>query len=176
MSRTERIELDMDELRALAGYAADCAERVLPIFQRRVPGDPRALDAINSARAFADGGRRTMALRSLAMAAFRAARDAPTPAAAEAARAASAAAASAYLHPLAWAAQVKHILGAAAHTVRAAELEAGDDPTVGSEAMTAAISRAPSTLATVLGRYPRAPSGGGRVGEILRGIDDALRR
>lgn len=176
MSRTERIELDMDELRAIAGYAADCAERVLPIFQRGVPGDPRALDAINGARAFADGGRRTMALRSLAMAAFRAARDAPTPAAAEAARAAGAAAASAHLHPLASADQVKHIPGAAAHTVRAAELDAGDDVTVGAHAVAAAVRRAPSTVATVLARYPRPPSGGGRVGEIIRAVDAALRR
>jgi hypothetical protein len=41
--------------------------------------------------------------------------------------------AAAYLHPLADAHQVKHILGAAAHAARAAELVAGDDRDVGAE-------------------------------------------
>lgn len=176
MATSEHIELAMDELRAVAGYAADCAEHVLDIFERDVPGDPRARDAIIGARAFADGGRRTMALRAIAMAAFRAAHDAPTAAAAEAARAASAAAGAAYLHPLASADQVKHILGSAAHAARAAELDADDDPATSAAAIAAAVGHAPSTVATVLARYPRAASGGGRTGELVRAIDAALRR
>jgi hypothetical protein len=176
MARSEHIELAVDELRAIAGYATDCAEPVLDIFERAVPGDSRARDAIIGARAFADGGRRTMGLRSIAMAAFRAAHDAPTPAAAEAARAASAAAAAAYLHPVASADQIKHILGAAAHAARAAELDTGDDPSVGATAIAGAVAHAPSTVASVLARYPRAPSRGGRIGELVRAIDAALRR
>jgi hypothetical protein len=46
-------------------------------------------------------------------------------------RPALAAAGAAFLHPLAKATQVKHILGSAAHAARALELSAGDDPAVG---------------------------------------------
>src|SRR5215218_1204368 len=36
-------------------FAADCAERVLPIFERRCPQDDRPRQAIEAARAFARG-------------------------------------------------------------------------------------------------------------------------
>jgi hypothetical protein len=36
-------------------FAADCAEDVLPIFEREHPGDSRPRDAIEAARLFADG-------------------------------------------------------------------------------------------------------------------------
>jgi hypothetical protein len=173
--RRHHIELEMDELRAIAAYAADCAERALPIYEAAVPGDPRPRAAIDAAREFGDGGRRTRALRTRAMAAFRAAREAPTPAAEQAAHAASAAAGAAYLHPLASADQVKHILGSAAHAARALELDAAADEAIGAEAAELAVQRAPAAVATVLARYPRAPARGGRRGELLRHIDERLR-
>ena len=37
-------------------FAADCAERVLPIFERENPGDQRLREAIAVARRFATGG------------------------------------------------------------------------------------------------------------------------
>ncbi|MEU3858578.1 putative immunity protein [Streptomyces sp. NPDC028722] len=120
------IELSARELREIAGYAADCAFGVLALFEESVPGDPRPREAIDAARAFAAGGRRTAALRQSAWAAYRAAREAASPAAAEAARAASHAAGAAFLHPRASAHQVRHILGAAAHAIRAEELAATD--------------------------------------------------
>ena len=85
------------------------------------------------------------------------------------------AAAAAYLHPLANATQVRHILGAAAHAARAVELAAGDDPVVAEYALTASAGRATPDVLTVLARYPRAPSGGGRVGAHIRRLDSLLR-
>jgi hypothetical protein len=108
-------------------------------------------------------------------AAHKTARGAGTAAACDAARAAMYAASAAYLHPLADAHQVKHILGAAAHAARAAELIAGDDRNVGAEPIEHARHRATLTVVDVLKRYPEAPRGGGRVGELLRDLDQALR-
>jgi hypothetical protein len=85
------------------------------------------------------------------------------------------AASAAYLHPLADAHQVKHILGAAAHAARAAELLAGDDRDVGAAHLEQARRRATPVVVDVLSRYSAALPGGGRVGELLRDLDAALR-
>ena len=85
------------------------------------------------------------------------------------------AASAAYLHPLADPHQVKHMLAAAAHAARAAELLAGDDRAVGAEHLEHARRRATPAVVDVLSRYPAAPPGGGRVGELLRDLDAALR-
>jgi hypothetical protein len=121
------------------------------------------------------GGERGKTLRDTAWAAHKAARAADTAAASEAARAAMFAASAAYLHPLADAHQVKHILGAAAHAARAAELIAGDDRDVGAEHIQHARRRGTPVVVDVLSRYPAAPPGGGRVGKLLRDLDAALR-
>ena len=47
--------LDDADRRAVAGWAADCAERVLGIFETEVPGDLRPREAIARARAYARG-------------------------------------------------------------------------------------------------------------------------
>lgn len=91
------------------------------------------------------------------------------------AHAASAAAGAAFLHPLAQADQVKHILGSAARAAFAAELERGDGPRAGDERIEAALDDASTVVIDVLRRYPAAPSGGGRVGELTRLHDSALR-
>jgi hypothetical protein len=87
-----------------------------------------------------------------------------------------AAASAAYLHPLPDAHQVKHILGAAAHAARAVELAAGGDEGVGVEHLARARERCPREVVDVLARFPAAPAGGGRVGQLLRHLDGALRR
>ncbi len=97
-------------------YAAACARTALNLFEDEHPQDLRPREAIETAEAFAVGGKRVAALRTAAWAAHRAAREAGSPQAQDAARAAADAAASAYLHPLADAQQVKHVLGSAAHT------------------------------------------------------------
>ncbi|MBP2405236.1 putative immunity protein [Streptomyces syringium] len=174
-TESDEIELSEHELREIAGYAADCARRVLPVFEQNLPADTRPRDAIDAATDFADGGRRTGALRQSAWAAYRAAREAASPAAVDAARAASHAAAAAYLHPKASAHQVKHILGAAAHAARAEELASGEDRLVTAGTLEWARHHAPTAVTAVLGRLPAAPPGGGRVGEFIRDLDAALR-
>jgi hypothetical protein len=174
-TESDKIELSEHEIREIAGYAADCARRVLSIFEQDLPADPRPRDAIDAAHAFAGGGRRTGALRQSAWAAYRAAREAASPAAVDAARAASHAAAAAYLHPRASAHQVKHILAAAAHAARAEELASGGDPRVAAATLEWAHQHAPAAVTAVLGRLPAAPPGGGRVGAFIRHLDAALR-
>lgn len=169
------IDLGDDELREVASFAAHCASAVLPIFERDAPDDARPREAIDAARDFAAGGRRTSALRTTAWAAFRAAQVAPTPAAAEAAHAASAAAGAAFLHPLAHADQVKHVLGSAARAARAVELEAGDARGIGEAYLGEELPEVPDAVIDVLHRYPPAPGGGGRVGELMRLLDARLR-
>ncbi|HEX2213761.1 MAG TPA: exonuclease SbcC [Mycobacterium sp.] len=172
------IELSLSELREVARYAAACARTSLPIFERERPDDHRPRVAVDAAQAFADGATRTKAIRDAAWAAFRAAqdaRDAGQPAASEAARAAVGAASAAFLHPLAKATQVKHILGSAAHAARAFELRGGDDPVVAAEHLAKASQLAPPAVADVLRRYPAAPPGGGRVGELMRRLDAEIR-
>jgi hypothetical protein len=174
-NETGEIALSKQDLRDVTGYAAECAQGVLEIFESIQPADSRPRDAIDAAWTFARGGERGKSLRDTAWAALKAAGSADTEAAGHAARAAMCAASAAYLHPLADAHQVKHILGAAAHAARAAELVAGDDRTVGAEHIEQARRRATLTVVDVLKRYPEAPHGGGRVGELLRDLDQALR-
>jgi hypothetical protein len=172
------IELSRPELRELTAYAAARARPALAIFERERPGDGRPRAAIEAAQAFADGAERTQALRDSALAAHRAAqeaRDAGQAAASDAARAAGNAAGAAFLHPLARATQVRHILGSAAHAARAFELSAGDDPGVGADYIAQSRILAPPVVVNVLRRYPVAPGGGGRVGELIRQLDASLR-
>ncbi|MDR7319759.1 MULTISPECIES: putative immunity protein [Catenuloplanes] len=171
--RTSPITLSTAELRAVAAFAVACAEPALPIVERARPGDRRPHAAIEAARTFATGGRRVAAIRDAAWAAHRAyreARDAGALAAAEAARAAVAAASAPFLHPLAKATQVLHILGAAGHAAYAHELDGG------TASIEAARVLAGPVVISVLTRYPPAPPGRGRAGEIVRSLDTALRR
>lgn len=172
------IELSRSELRAVTGYAVACARPALAIFERDRPDDRRPRAAIDAAQAFAEGAERTKALRDCAWAAQRAAqeaRDAGQAAASDAARAAVGAAGAAFLHPLAKATQVKHILGSAAHAARAFELSAGGNPSVGADHIARSRTLAHPVVTDVLRRYPVAPAGGGRVGELIRQLDASLR-
>ncbi|MFI7320770.1 putative immunity protein [Streptomyces venezuelae] len=169
------VALDRQDLREVTAFAAACAQEVLAVFEAERPGDARPRDAIDAAREFAGGGERGKRLRDTAWAALKAAKEADSGAAREAARAAMAAAGAAYLHPLAKATQVKHILGAAAHAARTAELAAGDDRAVGAARVERAARRTTPAVVDVLARYPAAPPGGGRVGELIRELDAHLR-
>jgi hypothetical protein len=174
-NETGEIVLSMRDLRGVAAYAAESAQEALEIFERAHPADSRPRDALDAAWTFARGAKRGKTLRDTARAAHKAARDASTAAAGDAARAAMCAASAAYLHPLADSHQLKHILGAAAHAARAAELIAGDDRGVGAEHIKQARRRATPAVVEVLKRYPVAPPGGGRVGQLIRDLDEALR-
>jgi rifampin ADP-ribosylating transferase len=169
------IELTMDELRAVAGYALACAEPALVIFQKTHADDARPAAALEAARGFVDGAPRSRLHRAAAADAPRAAKEAASEAARHAAMAAGDAAASAYLHPLATATQVRHILGSAAQAARAAELARGDDPVVAEYVVTAASKRATPVVLDVLSRYPRAPKGRSRVAVLMTRLDSLLR-
>jgi hypothetical protein len=172
-----RIEIPLaeDEIRHVTRFAAACARRVLPVFEAAHPDDPRPREAIIAAESFGAGGRRTAALRTKSWAAYAAAREAEAAPAAHAAYAASHAAGAAYLHPIASAHQAKHILGAAVHQALALELQAGDDPGVGSEQLRWAASLASPEVRSVLRRIPPLPRGRGRLKELLGELDAALR-
>jgi len=166
------VPLDLAELRAVTAYAVACAEPALAIFASARPADDRPRAAIEAARAFAQGAKRSKTIRDGAWAAQRAyqeARDAGEAAAGEAARAAVAACGAAFLHPLAKASQVLHILGPAGHAAYAFELAGAAYP-VDARAVADPVVR------RVLARYPNAPSGRGRMGELVRELDAALRR
>ncbi|RZL80430.1 MAG: exonuclease SbcC [Rhodococcus sp. (in: high G+C Gram-positive bacteria)] len=172
------VELSMAELREITAYAVACAEPALAIFERDCPDDPRPRAVLDEARRFAAGGNRTKVLRVTALAAHRSARTAgemECEAAVDAARAAGHAGGAAYLHPLAKAHQVKHILGSAAHAARAIELDVGDDRSVGADYLARARGLAGPVVVSVLARYPTAPGGGGRVAELMRSLDASLR-
>jgi rifampin ADP-ribosylating transferase len=70
---------------------------------------------------------------------------------------------------------VRHILGAAAHAARAAELARGDDPVVAEYVITAAAKRATPVVLDVLCRYPRVPQGANRVAVLMARLDGMLR-
>ncbi|BDM69844.1 hypothetical protein HEK616_33310 [Streptomyces nigrescens] len=168
-------ELTMDELRVVARYAAEAAQEVLAVFEDVSPSDPRPRAALDAAWEFVNGARRTNVQRVTSLDAHRAAKEASTEASRLAARAAGDAAAAAYLHPIAKAHQVGHILRAAANAARVAEINAGGDPEVGIKVIERARQRATPVLIDVLHRYPLAPSSKNRVGQLMTTLDAALR-
>lgn len=168
-------ELSMDELRVVARYAVESAQEVLPLFEKSHPDDRRPRAAVEAAWTFVDGATRTKLQRIAALDAHRAAKDASTEAAKHAAHAAGDAAAAAYLHPLAKATQVGHILRAAAHAARAAELAADGDPRVGNQRIEQACQRATPALVDVLTRYPVALTSKSRVAQLMKTLDTSLR-
>jgi hypothetical protein len=174
--------LNLDSLRALAGWAADCAERAICVYEAwcaSQPGevrDPRPREAIEGARAFAAGGPRTAKLRNLALAAYAAARETRNEAAAAAATAACLAASSAYTHPLADVAQTKHIVGPAAYAILALELANPGDAGLAERELRRAIESAPPEVREILGNMlVRAPEAKKRVDQLMYELDSALR-
>ena len=167
--------LSLESLRAIGGWAADCAERALPVYESRAAADPRPRAAIEGIREFADGGKRVARLRSLAMEAHAAAREIGEPAAAAAARAAGVAAASAYTHPLADVHQTKHIVGAAAYAGLALELDRADDPRAAEAEVRWAIEHAPSEAREVLLQMPARQPGRSRLDTLLYALDAGIR-
>lgn len=167
--------LSLDSLRLLGSWAADCAERALSIYEDCADSDARPRAAIEAIRVFAGGGKRVVQLRSIALAAFSAARDAGNPAAEAAARAAGLAAASAYTHPLVDVQQTKHIVGPAAYAALAFELNQGGDPSVGDREAKWAVERVPPEVREILLHMPAREEGKTRIEHILYQIDAGIR-
>ncbi|WGW11039.1 exonuclease SbcC [Saxibacter everestensis] len=168
-------DLTTDELRIVAHYVVLHAEDVLPVFEQAVPDDPRPRAAIDAAWTFINGANRTALQRIASLDAHRAARSALSEAARLAARSAGDAASAAYLHPIAQAGQVGHILRAAASVARISELEAGGDPTVGHAQLEQSRQRATPVLIDVLRRYPTAAAAKNRVAQLMNALDHSLR-
>jgi hypothetical protein len=101
---------------------------------------------------------------------------APTEAARLAARSAGDAASAAYLHPLANAHQVGHILRASACAARIGEMEAAGDSGIGDALLERSRQRATPVLIDVLRRYPPATSGSNRVAQLMSTLDQSLRQ
>lgn len=168
-------DLTLDELRAVARYVVEHAEDVLPGFEEAVPDDPRPRAAIDAAWEFVNGANRTKLQRVTSLDAHRAARSAPSEAARLAARSAGDAASAAYLHPIAQAGQVGHILRAAASAARIGELQAGGDPAIGDQLLERSRRRATPVLIDVLCRYPLASPANARVAQLMGRLDRSLR-
>ena len=167
--------LSLESLRTIGSWAADCAERALPVFETHAGSDSRPRAAIEGIRVFAGGGNRTARLRSLAIAALSAAREVGDPAAAAAARAASLAAASAYTHPLADVQQTKHIVGPAAYAALALELDDAGDPNIAAGEVRWAIEHAPPEVRAVLLQMPARQPGNSRLDVLLYILDAGIR-
>ena len=104
-------------------WAADCAERVLPIFEAKYPNDNRPRLAIEAARGVDGDAAYAAAAYAAAYAAYAAAADAAARAAADAADAAAYAAYAAYAADAAYAAY------AADAAARAAGIDQGNEET-----------------------------------------------
>lgn len=171
----EYFELSIESLRVLGGWAADCAERALPIYEALGNGDTRPRDAISGIRIFASGGKRAANLRTLAMDAYRASRETQDPAASAAAQAASLAAATAYTHPLIDVQQTKHIVGPAAYAALAIEIKNQNDPQIGNAEVRLAIEHVQKEVCAILLNMPGRTVGKSRVEKLMYDLDVGLR-
>jgi len=109
-------QLDIQDHRTLAMWAADCAEHVLPHFEKIYPEDNRPQSAIDAGRAWTRGELTVAEAREAAFAAHAAARAVDDTAAIAVARAAGHAAATAHV--------VGHARHAATYAVKAASAAA----------------------------------------------------
>jgi hypothetical protein len=164
--------------RIVAGWAADCAERVLGLFETEAPGDSRPRDAIARTHAFARG---ELAVAEEIRGRFiggAAAREVTAPAAVAAGRAAGQAASIPHMGA--------HALGAAAYAAKAASLGCPDRPeTVGEEIRWQLDQMSPAVRAALrqlppVGENRSGPLGpgllaSGLLGSIIRDLQAGLR-
>ncbi|GGV16758.1 hypothetical protein GCM10010495_33910 [Kitasatospora herbaricolor] len=171
----DQVTISEEDRRQLGAWAADCAERVLPLFEAKAPADTRPREAVEGIRRYARGEIPRGPLRPLAYAALAAAREAGEPAATAAARAAGYAAATPYIHPLATPHQSNHALAPAVQTARASELAAGGDTAVGDREISRAVEHAPAAVRGVLAQLPACGPGRSRAELLRHRLDAALR-
>lgn len=157
--------LSEDDRRLVALWAADCAERVLPLFELEAPGDGRARDGVDRARGFGRGELDTAEEIRRRFVAGRAAHSAKGPAAIAAARAAGQASGVAHMGA--------HALGAAAYAAKAAALAAPDRETARSEEVRWQVQHMTTEVRAALVRLPllgEDPSGPLGAGLLASGI------
>ncbi len=132
--------------RIVAAWAADCAERVLEVFEAEAPGDPGPRDALARARVFAFGELEVAEEIRRRFAGQGGARKVSAPAAA-AARAAGQAAAVAHMGA--------HALGAAAYAAKAVVLAAPERPEGAGEEVRWQLGRMSPAVRASLRQLPR---------------------
>jgi hypothetical protein len=152
--------LSETDRRIVAAWAADCAERVLGLFETEAPGDRRPRDAIARARAFARGELDVAEQIRRRFVGNAAAQEVRTPAAVAAARAAGQAAAIPHMGA--------HALGAAAYAAKAAGLAAADRPGVISEEVRWQVARMSAEVRRALSQLP--PVGENSAGPLGPGL------
>ena len=137
--------LSESDRRIVAVWAADCAERVLGLFEEQAPGDSRPRDALARLRAFARGELGVGEARRRVVA-HAAAREVSAPAAVAAARAAGQAASIPHMGA--------HALGAAAYAAKAAGLAAPHRPDAVSDEIRWQLGRLSPAARTALRQLP----------------------
>jgi hypothetical protein len=160
------LTLSEDDRRVLAVWAADCAERALPMFERQAPSDTRPRDALDGAHAFARGELRIGQARALAVAAHAAAREVADPAAVAAARATG--------HAVATAHMASHARGAPAYAAKAAALAAPDDPAAVANEVRWALMHATPAVLDALRRLPPPVRPAGILGAVISEIHTSV--
>ena len=169
--------LSQADRRIVAVWAADCAERVLGLFEAEAPGDSRPRDAIARTRAFARGELGVAEEIRRRFVAGGAAREVSAPAAVAAARAAGQAASIPHMGA--------HALGAAAYAAKAAGLAAPDRPEAVSDEIRWQLGRMSAPARSALrqlppvGENPSGPLGpgllaSGLLGTIIRDLQASL--
>ena len=153
------LTLSEDDRRVLAVWAADCAERVLPLFEVAAPTDPRPRAAIDGLRAFARGELRIGPARALSVSAHAAARDVSSPSARAAARASG--------HAVATAHMAAHARGVPAYASIAAGLAAPEDPSAAANELAWAIGHASSPVRAILQKLPPPRRAAGELGAAI---------
>ena len=146
--------------RLVAAWAADCAERVLYLFEAEAPHDDRPRALIGRTRAFAQGGLRTAEEIRRRFTGGVAADDVTAPAAAAAARAAGQAVAVCHMGA--------HALGAAAYAVKAAGLADPDRPEAVEDEIRWQFDHMPTEVRAALQALP--PVGENRSGPLGPGL------
>jgi hypothetical protein len=146
--------------RLVAMWAADCAERVLALFEAEAPSDDRPRDAIARARAFGRGELDAAGEIRRRFVAGRAAQAVSSPAAVAAARAAAQASGVAHMGA--------HALGTAAYAAKAVGLAAADRPTAVSEEIAWQLEHMTAEVRSALEKLP--PLGEDRGGPLGPGL------
>jgi hypothetical protein len=168
--------LSVSDRQTVAAWAADCAERVLHIFEAERPDDNRPRAAIERTRAFSRGELDIGQEIRRRFADGGAARDVKSPAAAAAARAAGQASAVSHMGA--------HALGAAAYAAKAVSLSLAD-PRAATEEIRWQLAHMPPAVRTALRTLPpvgenrSGPLGpgllaSGQLGEIIRQLQAGL--
>lgn len=160
MSMLSPQTLSEADRRIVALWAADCAERVVGLFETEAPGDARPREAIARTRAFARGEVDVAEEIRRRFANGGAAREVQAPAAVAAARAAGQAAAVVHMGA--------HALGAAAYAAKAAGLGAPDRPDAVNEEVRWQLGHMSADVKAALRQLP--PIGEDRSGPLGPGL------